>query len=327
MSRRLPPLKALRAFEAAARHLSFTRAAGELHVTQAAISHQVKSLEEWLGLSLFHRVNRGLRLTAEGQAYLQPLRESFDSIDAATLRLMRIDAPRRLTVSTLDSFAAGWLVPRLRGFREAHPEIEVRVTTADEVVDITRSDHDMAVRYGIGPWPGLHTVRLFDEEIYPVCSPKLATGEKPLRSPQDLAQHILLHDDMAVTWRMWLRAAGVEGVEPERGPFYTHSFLVTQAAINGDGVALGRSRLVSSEIAAGRLVKPFELSLPATFSYFIVTPEAEQDRPKVAAFREWLLAEVERDEGLIENTPPAGTPQHESSKPSAAKAPAAKPVP
>ncbi|MHA1536568.1 MAG: transcriptional regulator GcvA [Alphaproteobacteria bacterium] len=311
MSRRLPPLNALRAFEAAARHLSFTKAAGELHVTQAAISHQVKALEGWLGMALFHRINRGLRLTAEGQAYLQPLRDSFDSIDAATVRLLRVDAPRRLTVNTLDSFAAGWLVPRLRGFREAHPEIEVRVTTADEIVDITRSDHDMAIRYGIGPWPGLHTVRLFDEEIYPVCSPKLIADGKPLREAADLARHTLLHDDMTVNWRMWLRAAGVEGVDPERGPFYAHSFLVIQAAVNGEGVALGRSRLVSSEIAAGRLVKPFELSLPATFSYFMVTPEGEQDRPKVVAFREWLLAQVARDEGSIEAVTPGGAPAGE----------------
>ena len=313
MSRRLPPLNALRAFEAAARHLSFTRAAGELHVTQAAISHQVKALEEWLGMALFHRVNRGLRLTAEGQAYLQPLRESFDTIDAATVRLMRVDAPQQLTINTLDSFAAGWLVPRLRGFREAHPEIEVRVTTSDEIVDITRSDHDMAIRYGIGPWPGLHTVRLFDEEIYPICSPKLIDGDKPLRSAEDLAGHVLLHDDMPVTWRMWLRAAGVEGIDPERGPFYMHSFLVMQAAVNGDGVALGRSRLVASEIAGGRLVKPFELSLPATFSYFIVSPEGEKDRPKIAAFRDWILAEVARDEGSIESAVPPGTPQRSSS--------------
>ena len=315
MSRRLPPLNALRAFEAAARHLSFTKAAGELHVTQAAISHQVKSLEEWLGMALFHRVNRGLRLTVEGQAYLSPLRESFDSIDAATVRLLRVDAPQRLTVNTLDSFAAGWLVPRLRGFREAHPEIEVGVTTNDEIVDITRSDHDMAIRYGIGPWPGLHTVRLFDEEIYPVCSPKLIAGDNPLRSAEDLAHHTLLHDDMAVTWRMWLRAAGVEGVDPERGPFFMHSFLVIQAAVNGDGVALGRSRLVASEITAGRLVKPFELSLPATFSYFIVTPEGEQDRPKIAAFRQWLLAEVAHDEGSIESAGPARTRPRKTATP------------
>ena len=319
MSRRLPPLKALRAFEAAARHLSFTKAAGELNVTQAAISHQVKSLEEWLGLSLFHRVNRGLRLTAEGQVYLQPLRESFDSIDAATLRLMRVDAPRRLTISTLDSFAAGWLVPRLRGFRDAHPEIEVHITTADEIVDLVRSDHDMAIRYGNGPWPGLYSVQLFDEEIYPVCSPKLITGKRPLSKPGDLARHTLLHDDMAVTWRMWLRAAGVEGIDPERGPYYTNSFLVTHAAVNGDGVALGRSRLVASEIAAGRLIKPFELSLPANLSYHVVTPEAEKDRPKIVAFRKWLLAEVERDKGLIESATPAGTPPRETPEPPPAK--------
>jgi len=292
MARRLPPLNALRAFEAAARHLSFTRAAGELNVTQAAISHQVKALEDWLGLSLFRRLNRALRLTEEGQAYLPPVRDALDKLDEATRRLRGGEASRTLTVSTLDSFAAGWLVPRLRRFRTEFPEIDVRVTAAAHLVDFSREDVDMAIRYGPGRWPGVDAVRLLHEDIFPVCSPALLEGPHPLRRPADLAHHTLLHDDMPVNWRGWLTAAGLEGVDAERGPFYGQSHLVIQAAVNGEGVALGRSPLVAGALADGRLVKPFEISLPAEYAYYVVYPTAAAEQPKIQAFRDWLLQEA-----------------------------------
>jgi LysR family glycine cleavage system transcriptional activator len=296
---RLPPLNALRAFEAAARHLSFTRAADELAVTQAAVSHQVKALEDWLGRRLFHRVTRGLRLTDGGQALLPVLSESFERIGEAIERLGRDEDSRRLTLSTTDSFAAAWLVPRLRRFRDAEPGIEVHVTTSDTNVDFSRSDVDMAVRYGTGPWPGLHTVPLFEEDVFPVCSPKLLTGEHPLREPGDLRFHTLLHDDMPETWRQWLTAAGVKGVDPDRGPSFMRSNLVILAALDGEGVALGRSRLVAHHLAEGRLVRPFALSLPARFAFFIVCPEQTKDRPKIRVFREWLVAEAKRDKAAL----------------------------
>lgn len=296
MTRRLPPLNALRAFEAAARHLSFTRAADELAVTQAAVSHQVKALEDWLGRRLFHRVTRGLRLTDGGQALLPVLSEAFERIGEAIERLGRDEDSRRLTVSTTDSFAAAWLVPRLRRFREAQPEIDVRLTTSDAIVDFSRSDVDLAVRYGAGSWPGLHIVPLFKEEVFPVCSPKLLAGEHPLREPADLRFHTLLHDFMPETWRQWLKAAGVEGVDPDRGPSFMRSSLVMQAAVDGEGVALGRSGLASVHLAAGRLVRPFALSLPAQFAFFVVCPEQTKDRPKIRAFREWLHEEAKRAE-------------------------------
>lgn len=292
MSRRIPPLNALRAFEAAARHLSFTRASEELFVTQAAVSHQIKALEDWLGFKLFLRMGRGLRLTEEGQDYLPVLRDAFDDIATATERLMRAESEQRLTMSTTDSFASGWLVQRLKRFRARHPEIDVRLTTTDTPVDFARSDVELSVRYGTGPWPGTETIPLFKEEIFPVCSPKLVADDPPLREPKDLRHHTLLHDDMTVTWGNWLLAAGVEGVDAERGPAYMHSNLVIQAAIDGEGVALGRSRLVARELEEGRLVKPFELSLPSSFSYFIVYPAANKDRPKIIAFRDWLIEEA-----------------------------------
>lgn len=292
MTRHLPPLNALRAFEAAARHLSFTAAARELNVTQAAISHHVKALEERLALKLFHRRNRSLVLTDAGQAYLPPLREAFDTLAEATRRLTAREATATLTVSTMLSFAATWLVPKLKRFHAAHPEIEVRIVASDQLVDFGREDVDVAIRYGRGDWPGLRAERFLTEDIFPVCSPRLLGGAHPLRTPDDLCHHTLLHDDMRESWRMWLLAAGVDGVDPERGPAFSHSSMVMQAAIDAQGVALGRSALAADALAEGALVRPFDVSLPAEFAYYFVCPEAIAAWPNVRAFREWLLAAV-----------------------------------
>ncbi|MDJ0937403.1 MAG: LysR family transcriptional regulator, partial [Kiloniellales bacterium] len=208
----MPPLNALRAFEAAARHLSFTKAAQELHVTQAAISHQVKGLEEILGIQLFRRLNRRLALTEAGQDYLPPLRDAFDAIAGATQRLHEREEGSALKISVLLSFASAWLLPRLSAFRRLHPEIDILVTASDTLVDFEQDDFDMGIRYGLGSYPGLRVDVLMEDEIYPVCSPKLLDGPHPLRRPADLKHHTLLHDTVQGTpddpdWRLWLRQA------------------------------------------------------------------------------------------------------------------------
>jgi LysR family glycine cleavage system transcriptional activator len=291
MARFLPPLNALRAFEAAARLLSFTRAAEELNVTQAAVSHQIKALEERLGVTLFKRMNRALLLTDAGQAYLPAVRDAFDGLARATALLMKRDRTGALTVSVLPSFAAKWLVPRLGRFREHHPEIDVRLSTDHQMVDLTREDVDVAIRYGQGDYPGLDCVRFLGEDVFPVCSPRLLQGRHPLRKPDDLRFHTLLHDDFRIDWRLWLLAAGVKGVDPDRGPAFTDSSMVVQAAVEGQGIALARSVLADQDLACGRLVKPFDVSMPARWAYYIVCPIATRDNPKIVAFRNWLLAE------------------------------------
>ena len=298
MARRLPPLNALRAFEAAARHLSFTKAAEELYVTQAAVSHQVKALEAALGVQLFRRLNRRLMLTDAGQLYLPALTEAFDGIDAATARLRADEDAGRLSVSVANSLAAKWLLPRLPRFRERHPEIDVEVSASDRLVEFGRDNVDMGIRYGLGDYPGLKVDPLLEDTVFPVCSPTLRDGQPPLRAPADLEHHTLLHDDVrtgeAPSWRTWLAAAGVAGVDPSRGPRYSHSSLVLQATIEGQGVALGRSSLVSLDLEAGRLVQPFGPTLPSHYACYVVSPVATAERPKIKAFRDWLFEEAGR---------------------------------
>lgn len=292
MKRRLPSLNALRAFEAAARHLSFTRAADELAVTQAAISHQIKSLEEQIGMPLFQRRNRNLILTNAGQALLPDMTESFDRMDAAIARLKRRDEAGILTVSTMDSLAATWLMPRLATFRSEHDDIDIRLATTDIIVDYERDGIDIGIRYGLGNWPGLIAEKLMPEQIFPVCAPELLERNGGQMTLRDLRDHTLIHDDMPQDWNMWLAAAGAADIDPTRGPGYSHSNLVIQAAINGEGVALGRELLVADALLAGVLVKPFDLALTAKYSYYVVRTELGADRPKVRMFYEWLLDEA-----------------------------------
>ena len=311
MPRKIPPLNAIRAFEAAARHLSFTHAANELNVTQAAVSHQVKALEQWLGLPLFRRLNRAVSLTEEGAAYLPEVSLALDGLASATSRLLRTGDSRSLTVTTLDSFAAQWLMPRLKHFRALYPEIDVRILPSDAPVDFNRHDVDMAIRYGRGSWPGLVATKLMTEEIFPVCSPALMRGPHPLRIPGDLIHHTLLHDDMCfehgdVDWRTWLRTVGADdAVDSDRGPFFGHSYLVIQAAIDGQGVALGRGVLVTDAMSDGSLVRPFDSAgIPIEYAYYIVHPEGAMQRPSVAAFSDWLTEEarVSQENSNVEYT-------------------------
>jgi LysR family glycine cleavage system transcriptional activator len=298
MSRRLPPLNALRAFEAAARHLSFTKAADELHVTQAAISHQVRALEEYLGIQLFRRQNRAVLLTDAAQLSLPRLREAFDQLAEAVESMGASNPENLLTVSVTPSFAAKWLVPRLDGFRKAWPDLEVRLDASTQLVDFGRDNVDVAIRYGAGRYPGLMSEQLMDVEVSPVCSPQLLKGEHPLETPGDLRWHRLLHTDWSSLrgeepdWRMWLLAAGVRDIDWAKGPQFNDWMLAMQAAIEGQGVVLGRSALVANDLAAGRLVRPFNVSVPGKFAYYLVYPEPAVKRPKVAAFRDWLTAEA-----------------------------------
>ncbi len=306
MTRRLPPLNALRAFEAAARLMSFTRAAEELEITPSAVSHQIRGLERYLGLRLFRRANRTLMLSDEGQNYLPALREAFDMIHAATTRLGARQAGGTLTVSLLSSFAVRWLIPRLPRFQLLHPEIEVRLSTSTRLVDFRREDVDCAIRYGAGSWPGLAADRLLSEDIFPVASPRLLRGPWPLKEPRDLAHHSLLHTmSWREGWRQWLTAAGLAGaalgeIDPERGPQFETSDLALAAAAEGLGVAMGRTALVADDLRSGRLVAPFDVRLASDSAYYLVTPDDRRDQSKIADFRAWLLSEVARGRQLIE---------------------------
>lgn len=286
----MPPLNALRAFEAAARHSSFTKAAAELNVTQAAISHQVKALEERLGAPLFRRNNRVLELTEPGRAFLPDVTAAFDLLAAAADQFAARQRPLVLTV--LPSFAAKWMLPRLRNLRERHPDLDVKLDTTDDALDFALDEVDVAIRYGQGGWTNLAFEHLMDEEIFPVCAPELMTRPAPLKHPNDLKHHTLLHDRMNETWAMWLKAAGARGVNPDRGPAFTHSAMVLAAAIDGLGVALARSPLVADDLAAGRLVRPFAAALPAQGSYYFICRPAEVDDPRVVALRHWMREEV-----------------------------------
>jgi LysR family transcriptional regulator, glycine cleavage system transcriptional activator len=299
VKRRLPSLNALRAFEAAARHLSFTRAAEELAVTQGAVSHQVKALEQQLGLALFHRRNQRLTLTGAGQAYLPVVRDAFDRLAAGTEQLVVAEQSKRLTISVSPNFAANWLVPRLGHFVEQHPDLDLRINATLHHVDFAREDVDMAVRHGEGDWPELHVTRLCREELFPASSPKLLEGAHPLHVPADLRHHTLLHLDDRQDWNKWLDAAGVEGVDLSRGVVFNQASMAIRAAVDGQGVTLARTALVALLLLEGRLVRPFPLAVPARYAYYIVCPKATAERPKITLMRDWLLAEAASDEAKL----------------------------
>ena len=298
MARKLPPLNALRAFEAAGRCLSISKAAEELNVTPAAVSHQVKALEDTLGTILFRRLNRALMLTDAGQTLLPGLRDGFDHLAQAVGKLAARRDGDTVMVSSSPSFAAKWLVPRLDRFRAAHPEIELRIDATDRLVDLSREEADVSLRYGPGNYPGLHSEQLFSDEAFPVCSPSLCRGPLPLRSPEDLAAHTLLHTEWDVlketapSWHMWLLAAGVSGVDATRGPRFNQDSMALQAAVDGQGIALVSGVLAAGDLAAKRLVRPFDLSLPVSFGYYVVAHERALTRPHIAAFLDWITAEA-----------------------------------
>lgn len=291
MKRSLPPLNGLRAFEAAARHMSFTDAAEELSVTQAAISHQVRGLEQRLGLKLFVRRNRSLLLSESGQAYLPSVRAAFDQLNEATEKLLQKDKGGNLTVTTTSSFAVKWLVPRLGGFQRSHPEIDVRISTGTSLVDFSREDVDIGIRYGRGQWGNLAAERLVAEDVMPVCAPSLLKGPNGLKKPADLKRFTLLHiGNFPDDWQVWLTAAGVKGVDASRGVSFDFALAAYQAAMDGLGVALGRNPLVEPDLKAGRLVVPFEFKRSSDFAYYLVYPPEAIRRRKIKAFRDWIVS-------------------------------------
>ncbi|NRN29464.1 transcriptional regulator GcvA [Photorhabdus heterorhabditis] len=305
MSKRLPPLNALRVFDAAARHLSFTKAAEELFVTQAAVSHQMKSLEDFLGLKLFRRRNRSLLLTEEGQSYYLDIKEIFTSINEATRKLQARSAKGALTVSLSPSFAIQWLVPRLSGFNLAYPGIDVRIQAVDREEDKLADDVDVAIFYGRGNWPGLRTDRLYAEYLLPVCSPTLLTGENPLKTPADLARHTLLHDSSRRDWLAYVRQLDMQQqINVQQGPIFSHSAMVIQAAVHGQGVALANNVMARTEIDAGRLVCPFNDVLVSKNAFYLVCHDSQAEVGKIAAFRQWVLAQAASEQeklGFITN--------------------------
>ncbi|QUM83486.1 MULTISPECIES: transcriptional regulator GcvA [unclassified Moritella] len=302
MSRRLPPLNSLRVFEAAARHSSFTRASEELYVTQAAVSHQIKALEEYLGIKLFRRQNRALFLTEEGQSYFLDIKDTFTSLIDATERLLARGAKGSLTVSLQPSFAIQWLVPRLSLFSELYPDIDVRIKAVDMDDGSLTDDVDVAIYYGRGKWKDLHAQKLHTEYLVPVCSPLLLNGVKPLRTPDDLKLHTLLHDTSRRDWTAWFKQGNIIGVNVNQGPIFSHTSMVLQAAIHGQGVALGHSVLAQPEIDAGRLVRPFTDVLVSKSAYYVVCREEQDELGKIVAFRDWMLSLVEEEQQeFVEN--------------------------
>jgi LysR family glycine cleavage system transcriptional activator len=292
MSRRLPSLNALRAFEAGARHLSFTRAAQELHVTQTAISHQVRQLEEELGFQLFLRSTRRLELTPEGQRLAPVLTLALDRIGEAVAALRARQRDNHLRVSMAPAFGAKWLVGRLSRFWLAHPEVELELHHSPVLADFATDDVDLAVRYGRGPWTGLTSELLFRLEKVPVCSPRLLEGDHPLHRPEDLAHHVLLHESDHGFWLQWAASVGLEEVDVRRGPLIDDVSVLTQLAINGEGVALGSPWLLAEDLEAGRLVMPFAQQLEHPEGYHLVYPPGALEQPAARLFRDWLLAEV-----------------------------------
>jgi LysR family glycine cleavage system transcriptional activator len=295
MRPRLPPLNALKAFEAAARHESFTRAAEELCVTQGAVSHQVKALEAELAIKLFNRERQRLIITEAGKDYLNVVRDALDRIAVGTERLLQRQNAGVLTVSTSPDFAAKWLVHRLGHFAEAHPGIDLRVSATLHHVDFAREEVDLAVRHGDGNWPGFDTVRLSAEQLFAVCSPKLLSGRRRLAKPADILKFPLLHLDSRADWTNWLQAVGLDGADVAHGPLLNRASMVIDAAINGQGVALARTTLAAWDLINGRLVRPFPESLRLSKTYWIICPKATAALPKIVTFREWLLAEASSD--------------------------------
>lgn len=295
----LPPLSALRAFEAAARLQSFSKAADELAVTPAAISHQIAALEADLGVSLFNRRNRAVELTASARVLLPGLTEAFTGIQDSVRRLRSHNDTGMLTVTASPSFAGKWLVQRLYRFQEQHPAIDVRISATDALVDLTRGDFDIAIRYGTGRYPGLNVELLLKNEVFPACSPALLRNGPPLETPGDLRNHVLLHDQqtdrdpLAPSWPMWLKAAGINDADASHGLSFSANVLALEAAIAGHGVTLAYSTTAAADIAAGRLVRLFSLSLPDTFAYYVAAAPGALERPKVKAFRDWLRQEAD----------------------------------
>ena len=295
MRARLPPLNALKAFEAAARHESFTQAAKELCVTQGAVSHQVKALETELALKLFNRERQRLIITEAGRDYLAVVRDALDRIAIGTERLLQRQNAGVLTISTSPDFAAKWLVHRLGHYVDAHSGIDLRVSATLHHVDFAREEVDIAVRHGDGNWPGLDAVRLSPEQLFAVCSPKLLSGKRRLSKPADILKFPLIHMNSRADWKNWFQEAALDDSAATHGPVLNRASMAIDAAINGQGVALARTTLAAWDLTHGHLVRPFQLALPLSKAYWILCPKATASLPKIVTFRDWLLSEAAGD--------------------------------
>ena len=294
MAQRLPPLNTLRTFDTAARQLNFTRAADELNVTQAAVSHQIRLLERELGVSLFRRLTRKLVLTPEGEILSGAVRHALGTVRDALDEIRGLNARERtLTVSLTPSFGGRWLAERLSRFWRRHPDIDLRLHHSIDLVDFARDDVDMAVRWGRGTWDGIEAEFLMHSSLTPVCSPSLLDGQHPIRTPEDLRHHALLHAYNYEAWTQWLRAAGVKDMDPKHGPIIDDPAVLDQATLEGQGVALGRLSLLKDHLDAGRLVRPFDINPETEFAYYVVYPPGALAKPKVRAFRDFLYGEVD----------------------------------
>jgi LysR family glycine cleavage system transcriptional activator len=294
--RRLPSLTSLRAFEAAGRHLSFTKAAEELTVTQAAISHQVKALEDYLNVPLFLRLPRQLQLTKAGKILLPVVRNAFDRIAATVTDLGMPVSGTALKIRLAPSFAAKWLSPRLDDFRRKHPHIELSLTHSNEAADFSRQAIDIAITYGTGDWRGVVSDRVLNIDFFPVCAPQFMQGQHPLSKVENLVHYKLLHDTDNSAWSDWLLLAGVETVDPQRGTVVDDTNVLIQAAIDGLGIALGSSHFVADHLASGRLVRPFDITLHNDYAYYVVCPKTHLKRPVVAVFKSWLMDQAREDD-------------------------------
>ncbi len=305
MPRPLPPLNALRAFEAAARHLSFARAATELNVTSAAVSHHVKTLEDYLGVSLFHRTGRGLKLTEPARKALPDIRDGFDHLARGTARLRGGAGAESLPVRVAPGFASRWLIPRLARFAERHPHVDARIDAQYDLPDFRAGEARLAVHFGPGEYPpDLRADRLLGVRVLPLCSPGYLQREGiSLEQPADLARCRLLHDDTLALdasvpdWDAWLEEVGAGDVDTSRGAHFSHALLALEAAVDGQGVVLTYDLIAGPDLEAGRLVAPFDFSLPARSAYYAVCPKALATDPAVAAFRDWLLEETRGGDG------------------------------
>ena len=315
MVERLPSVNSLRAFVAAARDSSFKKAAAELHVTPAAVSHQVKALEADLGVQLFRRFANGLQLTQLGEGFLPGLQRGFEQLANAVDQVRQATRHNRLDVAVAPSFAAKWLLPRLHGFIEKHPEVDVRISAAENLIErntadggqpIVGSSHDerqdVAIAFGRGHYPGFRVDALFSTSLALFCAPQLLRGAHPLLHPDDLRHHTLLHDDTPFfsgdpsNWNVWFERASPAGSDASRRVHFSHATLALDAAIDGLGVALSPAPLALLDVCAGRLVVPFGPMIKSDSGYYLLTPTGSVEQPQVALFRDWVMGEARKDD-------------------------------
>ncbi|MCZ4430719.1 transcriptional regulator GcvA [Agrobacterium sp. SOY23] len=308
----IPGMRALRALDAAGRHLNFSRAADELGLTPAAVSYQIKEIEDQLGLSLFKRTNRSIRMTEAGLILCRASADALELMKRAVAQARRTErGSRHLKITVDPDFAVKWLMQRLKRFRGAWPEIDLRFDISPEVRDFELDDIDIGIRFGTGNYPGLCADRLFDDVVVPVCSPRLLASERPIRTPTDLLDHTLVHIEWErqgvawPNWSTWMAAAGIDAFDDSRTVALATSSEMLQAAISGDAVALVDLTTVANDLAEGRLVRLFDLGIPipSELAYFLVYPHETASDPRVVAFREWILDEAEQMPGQESRTP------------------------